>query len=68
VISASHEDYPTLVAEALDQLQGVRWQIAPAAELLGVTTSQLVQLFQKSPAARGLINRLRTGAGLTTLK
>lgn len=68
VISASHEDYPTLVAEALDQLQGVGWQIAPAADLLGITTSQLVKLFQKSPAARHAINRLRTGAGLPTLK
>jgi hypothetical protein len=68
VISASHENYPTLVAEALDQLQGVGWQIAPAAELLGITTSQLVKLFQKSPAAWGAINRLRTGAGLSALK
>jgi hypothetical protein len=67
-ISASHDDYPTLVAEALDQLQSVGWQMAPAANTLGITTSQLVKLFQKSPAAWTAINKLRTGAGLTTLK
>ena len=68
VISASHEDYPTLVAEALDQLQSVGWQMAPAANTLGITTSQLVKLFQKSPAAWIAINKLRTGTELTTLK
>jgi hypothetical protein len=68
VISASHEDYPALVAEALDQLQRVGWQMAPAAEILGVTTSQLVKLFEKSPAAWAAITRLRAAVGLPTLR
>ncbi|MCE9631871.1 MAG: peptide chain release factor-like protein [Planctomycetia bacterium] len=68
LISVGHDDYPALVAEALDQLQGVGWQMAPAAQTLGVTTSQLVGLFKKMPAAWAKINALRGTAGLGLLK
>jgi hypothetical protein len=68
VVAACNPDYAGLVAESLDQLQGVGCQMLPAAKLLGFTTSQLVKLFQKSPAAWAAINILRSGAGLTTLK
>lgn len=68
VISASHEDFASLVAEALDCLQGVGWQIAPAAEILGVTTSQLCGLFRKSPAAWVAVNTQREALGLPKLK
>lgn len=68
VISASHDDYPALVAEALDQLQSHGFEMTPAAEKLGVTTTQLLRLFKKAPAAWTVLNRLRTNAGLAALK
>lgn len=68
VISASHEDYPPLVAEALDQLQAHGLEIPKAAEVLGVTATQLARLFKKDPAAWTTLARLRAGAGLAALK
>lgn len=68
VISASHDDYPPLLAEALDRLQGTQWQIAPAAQELGVSTSQLIGLFRKTPAAWAAVNKHRLSVGLPVLK
>lgn len=68
VISASHDDYPALVAEALDRLNETGWQIAPAALKSGVSTSQLIRLLKKSPAAWTAVNSHRLGAGLPVLK
>lgn len=68
VVSAGHDDYPALVAEALDRLQGTRWQMAPAAEALGVSPSQLMGLFRKVPSAWVAVNGFRTAAGLPALR
>ena len=68
VIAAAHEDFPALVAEALDQLQARKLDIPSTAEFLGVTGSQLQRLFRKHPAAWTVINRLRVNAGLVALK
>lgn len=68
VIAASHDDYPALVAEALDHLQATHFQIAPAAETLGITTTQLVGLFKKAPAGWVALNRHRAAQGLPALK
>ena len=67
-IAADHDDYPALVAEALDRLAASGWQMAPAARELGVSTSQLVKLLAKSPAAWTAINRLRAAHGLAPLQ
>lgn len=68
VISASHEDFPALVAEALDQLQEAQWQVSPAAQKLGVTTSQLIGLFKKAPVAWAAVNNHRLAMGLPAIK
>lgn len=68
VISASHEDFPALVAEALDHLQEARWQVSPTAETLGLTTSQLMGLFKKAPVAWAAVNKHRLAVGLPALK
>lgn len=66
-VSASHRDYATLVAEALDHLDANEHRVAAAAAVLGVTTSQLVGLFRKSAAAWTALNAARAGAGRTRL-
>ena len=67
VISASHEEYPTLVAEALDHLQAHGFEIPTTADKLGVTGTQLVGLFRKDPAAWVALNKHRHALGLPTL-
>lgn len=68
VISTEHEDFPAILAEALDQLQLARFEIPPAARALGVTSTQLVRLFKKCPAAWVALNHHRAHAGLPALK
>ncbi len=68
VIAADHDDYPALVAEAIDRLMAVGCEMRPAADPLGVSMSQLTKLFRKVPAAWVAINRLRDEAGLPRLK
>lgn len=67
-IAADHDDYPALVAEALDRLQAAAHEMRPAADALGVSPSQLARLFRKVPAAWVAINRLRGEAGLPPLR
>lgn len=66
--SPDHAAFPALIAEALDRLQASHFEIAPAAERLGVSGSQLVRLFKKLPTAWVALNRYRAAAGLPMLK
>jgi hypothetical protein len=68
VIAAGHDDYPVLLAEALDHLQAARFEIGPVAETLGVTGTQLVRLFRKCPSAWAALAACRVSAGLPPLK
>lgn len=68
VVAADHDDYPALVAEALDRLQALAFDMPAAATTLGVTATQLLKLFKKAPAAWTALNRLRIGQGLPPLK
>lgn len=68
LISSTHHDFPTLAAEALDQLQAASFEIPPAADVLGITGTQLVRLFKKCPAAWVALNKHRLSAGLPVLK
>jgi len=66
-VSVEHRDYPTLVAEALDRVAAAGWHVAPAAEALRVTTSQLVGLFRKAPVVMVAVNAARRQRGLPPL-
>ncbi|MFM7034946.1 MAG: peptide chain release factor family protein [Planctomycetia bacterium] len=68
VIASSHEDFPALLAEALDHLHEAQWQVSPAAHKLNVTTSQLIGLFKKAPAAWAAVNKHRLAIGLPALR
>ena len=68
VVAVDHDDLPALVAEALDQLLVAGFEMAAAAKLLGVSTSQLIRLFRQVLAAWVAINRLRAATGLPRLK
>lgn len=67
-VNPEHDDYPALVAEALDQLEAAGFEIAPAAAWLGVSGTQLVGLFRKAPAAWVTLTRQRAALGLPALR
>ena len=66
-INPSHEDFPTLLAEALDHLVMNDWETSATAKQLGVSTSQLVKLLKHEPAALKLLNDQRNERGLKPL-
>ena len=68
ICAATPRRYPALLAEALDHLQAHRFEIPREAEKLGVSSTQLVRLFKKCPAAWVAVNKHREALGLLALK
>lgn len=67
-VSASHDDFPALLAEALDAVAAAEYEMAAAADRLGVSTSQLTRLIQREPAAWTRLNEERRQRGLRPLR
>ena len=67
-IAAEHDDYPTLVAEALDRLVAADFVMATVARAGGITSSQLARLFAKNAAVGTTLNRLRAARGLPPIR
>lgn len=67
-VSATHPDFPCLLAEALDVLAACRWDAARAAERLGCSTTQFVRLLRQDGRALSLLNQHRRAAGKTPLR
>jgi hypothetical protein len=68
VISARHDDFPALLAEALDALDDAADDVARAARGLGVTPSQLVKFLGQEPAALSELNQRRRRRGQRLLQ
>ena len=66
-VSATHEDFPALLSEALDVLAAREWDASAAAQQLGISTSQLVKFLKLEGAALGLLNDERAKADLKPL-
>jgi hypothetical protein len=58
-LSAEHDDFPSLLAEALDVLATFDAEPKQAAASLGCTTSQLIRLLKLDGRALDLVNRWR---------
>ena len=67
VVNASHADFPRLLCEALDVVTVAQFDVAKAAETLGVSSSQLVKFFKLAPAAFEMLNRERVDRSLRKL-
>ena len=67
-VATDHDDYPALVAEALDRIEAATGLVAPVAALLDVTTTQLVGLFRRSPSAWTTLNETRRRHGIAPLR
>lgn len=68
VVSAESDDFPALLAEALDRLAAGQWDVAQVAAQLGVTTTQLVRFLKLEPRAMGQLNTARGKLGLKPLQ
>lgn len=67
-VSVEHSDFPALLAEALDRLAANGWDVAAAAEQLGISSSQVVKFLQREPEAFVLLNRERAERQLRPLR
>ena len=67
-VNPEHDDYPALLAEALDLVVARRFDLAGAASLLGVTMSQLSRLIRHDKAAFAKVNQGRVEVGLAPLR
>jgi len=67
-VSASHEDFPALLAEALDVLAALDADPKRSAARLSCTPSQLVRLLKLDPRALLLVNQWRKDRQLHTLR
>jgi hypothetical protein len=67
-VSAAHDDFPTLLAAALDVLAAHDADPKRAAAVLGCTPSQLVRLLKLDPRALLLVNRWRGQHGVHALQ
>lgn len=67
-IRAAHDDFPSLLAEALDVLTACNLEIRQAARWLGCTPSQLIRFLQREPRAFAQLNAARRNRGLRPLR
>jgi len=67
-VSPRHDDYPAILAEALDVLFDEEAETSAAAKRLACTASQLVKLVKSEPRAWTLLNEHRSCRGLPPLK
>lgn len=67
-LNPSHEDFPAMLAQALDVIAAVHWDIPKAAAFLAVTPSQLVKLLKDEPRAMQQVNAQRQLKGQSRLK
>lgn len=67
-IHDEHDDFPALLAEAIDFLTAEEMDLRAAADRLGCTSSQLVKLLHKAPQAMSHVNEERSRRGMHRLK
>lgn len=63
-----HDDYPALLAEALDTIADAKYELRPAALRLRTSASQLLKLIRHHPPALAMINDARAQRGKHRLK
>lgn len=63
-----HEDYPAMLAEAMDVLAAAGWEPPRAALRLGCSPTQLVRHIKEYPPALSRVNAERKSAGKHALR
>ncbi len=68
VVNPAHDDFPALLAEALDRVTACSQDVKQAADELGCSTSQLIRFLKLEPRALEQVNSRRVELGLRPLK
>lgn len=66
-IASEHDEFPAILAEALDHLAFRDWNAVEASAYLCISSSQLIKLLKKHPPALQLMNQQRQSRGLKRL-
>ena len=67
-VNPGHDDFPAILAEALDHLAAVDMDVKAAATTLNCSASQLVKLLDVEPRALAAVNQRRSDLGLRPLR
>ena len=67
-VNARNRDFPALLAEAMDVIAAMTFDVGGAAGVLGVTMSQLAKLLGREPKALAWVNDGRAARGLARLR
>lgn len=67
-ISTQNWDWPAVLAELLNLAAAHQWQLAPLADLLNTTSTQIVKAIAREPAALAYLNQNRIAQGLSPLR
>jgi hypothetical protein len=67
-VNAEHDDFPALLAEALDVITATEFDLTTAAVPLAVTATQLWKLIQQEPTVATKMNDAREERGLRRLR
>ncbi|MBN2474278.1 MAG: peptide chain release factor-like protein, partial [Pirellulales bacterium] len=67
-VSSSHDDFPAMLAEALDVIVAQQADVKRAAAALGCTASQLTRLLKQEARAMVQVNQWRRQHGLHALR
>ncbi len=67
-VNPKNKDFPALLAEALDVVAAMKFDVGGAAGVLGVTMSQLAKLLGREPKALAWVNAGRAKLGLPKLR
>lgn len=68
VVSTEHDDFPALLAEALDVIAAHDFDVKAAADRLACSASQLVKFLKGEPRALAMVNEARRERGDHPLK
>jgi hypothetical protein len=60
--------YPSAIAEVLDVLAAMRWEVPKAAAMLGVSTSALMRFLHEDPPLWTKVNDVRVALGSSAIK
>ena len=67
-VNSEHQDFPALLAEALDTISHFQFDLKQASHFLSCSSSQLVKFCKKEPRAFAWINQQRQTLGLHPFK
>lgn len=66
-INPAHADFPAMLADLLDCLAAANWDHKQTAQMLQLSTSQLIKFLKKEPPALAMLNEHRQKQGLNPL-